>query len=51
MTSQTGVNDAFYFLTLLLVIYLFNLLAKSDTLFQKYSQIINRNIFELKFYR
>ena len=35
MTSQTSVNDVFYFLTLLLVIYLFNLLAKSDTLFKK----------------
>ena len=47
MTPQNRVNDI-YFLTLLLVIYLFNSPAKSYTLFQKYCQIINRNILELK---
>ena len=48
MTPQNRVNDI-YFLTLLLVIYLFNSPAKSYTLFQKYCQIINRNILELTF--
>ena len=48
MTPQNRVNYI-YFLTLLLVIYLFNSPAKSYTLFQKYCQIINRNILELTF--
>ena len=50
MTPQNRVNDI-YFLTLLLVIYLFNSPAKSYTLFQKYCQIINRNILELRLYK
>ena len=50
MTPQNRVNDI-YFLTLLLVIYLFNSPAKSYTLFQKYCQIINSNIFELRLYK